>query len=68
MVDVQSYHSLHGNDTAPSSEDQEQAAVIVDRSGDDDAFVVQLPQWIQGFNMSDKKWGDFLPKLLTVIG
>lgn len=63
MIDVQSYQLMHGKDSTQSDQSREVTRKVVDGDGDDDMFVVQLPPWIQGFNMNEKKWGQLIPFL-----
>lgn len=59
MVDVEAYHLLHskgGDDQTDQGEPISEATIVrLERSED---FLVQLPPRIQGFNMTDKKWGE----------
>jgi hypothetical protein len=58
MIDTEAFNLLHPDGHAHTSND----ALAIDAetaTESNEDFLVQLPSWIHGFNITNKTWGKF---------
>jgi hypothetical protein len=58
MVDVDAYQLLHVRENLKEPETHTPLNMAL--AEQDPEFMIQLPPWIDGFNMLDKRWGTYL--------
>jgi hypothetical protein len=60
MIDVEAYHMLHDKDEqAALKDDSDKLSVVV---AEDEDLLLTLPAHIEGFRMTDKRWGELMTR------